>query len=106
MENVDKYLALVIEKLKYDGNIAIIYAGNPDDEGTVQYKSNNPRHWKSYRSVAEDIHSALKRLGFQNLFLLEESMALAAQLKHLRIDFAWLNTAGVQGVDSDRKSVV
>lgn len=100
METVDQYLSAVLEKLKSDGNVAIIYAGNPNDAGTVQFKSHNPRHWKSYRSVAEDIQNALKLLGFRNLFLLEESMRLPARLKNLKIDFAWLNTAGVQGVDS------
>jgi D-alanine-D-alanine ligase len=100
METLQQYLLTVLPRLKHQANIAIIYAGNPSEPQTVCFKSDNPRSWKSYLSVAKDIQSALQQQGFEKVFLLEENISLAANLNHYAIDFAWLNTAGVQGIDS------
>ena len=100
METLQQYLHTVLPQLKHHSNIAIIYAGDPTKVQTVRFKSDNPRSWKSYLSVAEDIKNALHQQGFEQVFLLEENISLAANLNHYKIDFAWLNTAGVQGVDS------
>ena len=100
METLQDYLSAVIHWLKSQANIAIIYAGNPSEPQTICFRSDNPRSWKSYKSVANDIRSALIKQGFEQVVLLEENISLAANLNHYSIDFAWLNTAGVQGVDS------
>lgn len=100
MIDLEQYLEVTLQNLKKDLGIAIIYAGNPEKPKNICFRTNNPRHWKSYKSVAEDIRNALSKLGFDHLVLLEEGKNLAVQLSRLKIDFAWLNTAGVQGLDS------
>ena len=78
-------------------NLAVIYGGNKTDPGAVLHRTHNPRSWKSYRSVAEDIAQALTRLGFRNVHLLAENMTLGRDLARLEVDLAWLNSGGVQG---------
>ena len=98
--NLDTNLAAVMTQLKRHANIAVIYAGDPDQPENVRFRSHNPRSWKSYRAVAEDIRDALVRLGFESVQLLQEDRRLAETLVARQIDFAWLNTVGVQGMDS------
>lgn len=100
METLQKFLLSVLPWLKTRATIAIIYAGNPSEPQTICFRTDNPRSWKSYKAVAIDIRGALIKQGFKHVVLLEENISLAANLNHYSIDFAWLNTAGVQGVDS------
>ncbi len=95
-----KDLILLLEALKANANVAVIYSGSPKDSCSVLYQSHNTRSWKSYKTVAEDIVVALKKLGFKQVFLLQEGLQLWDELKRNSIHFAWLNTGGVQGFDS------
>jgi D-alanine-D-alanine ligase len=80
--------------------IAVIYAGNSAEPGAVIYQTHNPRSWKSYRTVAEEIQTALLECGFEQVVLMPDDMSLPETLRKERIHLAWLNTAGVQGYDS------
>lgn len=86
-----------LEHFRSKMRIAVVYGANKHDTNTVIYKTVNPRPWKSYRDVAQDIQSALFRAGFQYVTLLPDDMALPQRLKDEDIHLVWLNTAGVQG---------
>lgn len=77
--------------------VAVIYGGDKNAEDAVLFRSHNPRSWKSYKTVAGDIAASLERLGACDVALLPDDMNLCRRLRDLKIDFAWLNTAGVQG---------
>jgi D-alanine-D-alanine ligase len=77
--------------------IAVVHGGDRRADGAVIRETYNPRPWKSYRAVAEDIQNALFELGFEHVTLLPDDMSLPQELKRRRIDVVWLNTGGVQG---------
>lgn len=81
-------------------NLAVIYGGNKTEDGAVINQIGNPRSWKSYQAVAEDIASALERIGCRNVILLPDDMRLGDRLRAEKIHLAWLNTGGVQGYNS------
>jgi D-alanine-D-alanine ligase len=78
-------------------NIAVIHGGDKAAAGAVINQTSNPRSWKSYRNVAEDIATSLTRLGCGNVTLMADDMTLGDNLRQHGIHFAWLNTGGVQG---------
>ena len=80
--------------------LAVIYNGERTTRGAVIRSTFNPRFEKRYQPVAEDIAAALRELGFRHVALLPEDLRLADRLRELRIDFVWLNRAGVQGDDA------
>ena len=86
-----------IERLKDRMKIAVIYGGDKSVEGAVIHRTSNPRSWKSYQSVAEDIAGALVRLGFRRTILVPDDMRLGERLQRDAVDLAWLNSGGVQG---------
>ncbi len=77
--------------------VAVIYGGDSCDEGSVIMKTHNTRPWKSYETVACDIAAALTEIGFRHVFLMCDDMTLPEKLRLYGIQFAWLNTGGVQG---------
>lgn len=85
------------EHLKENLRIAVIYGGNKQNPNAVINQTNNPRPWKSYETVALDIHDALKEMGFINVITISDDMNIFTHLRNHGIDFAWLNTGGVQG---------
>ena len=89
-----------LERLFERMGIAVLYSGNPEQSGSVVRRTYNPRSWKSYREVAENIVEALKRIGFKRVFLMEESISLLGDLQEKRIHLVWLNSGGVQGRNS------
>jgi D-alanine-D-alanine ligase len=91
------HLELLIAQLRQDLRMAVVYGGNKKTAGTVLREGANPRSWKSYESVAEDIAAALRRIGFCSVSTIPEGMQLARHLQDERINFVWLNTGGVQG---------
>ncbi len=93
-------LLSVLRTVKRKANVAVIYSGNPKEARNVLFKSLNPRTWKSYQRVAQDIVEALKLLGFKNVFLFKEGAELTRKLKQHNIQYAWLNSGGVQGFDA------
>jgi D-alanine-D-alanine ligase len=93
-------VATGIDRLLDRLRLAVIYNGEHTAPGAVIRSTFNPRSEKSYKPVAEDIAWALGELGFRQVELLPDDMRLGDRLRELRIDFAWLNTAGVQGYDA------
>jgi D-alanine-D-alanine ligase len=77
--------------------IAVIHGGNSSKEGSVIYKTHNPRSTKTYEPVAQDIANALVKIGFHHVFVMADDMTLPQKLKQENIHIAWLNTGGVQG---------
>jgi D-alanine-D-alanine ligase len=77
--------------------IAVIHGGNSSKEGSVIYKTHNPRSTKTYEPVAQDIANALMSIGFHHVFVMADDMTLPQKLKEEHIHIAWLNTGGVQG---------
>ena len=65
-----QYLEILRSKLR----IAVIYGGNKEQDGAVIYRTHNPREWKSYETVAHDIATALRELGFQHVAVLPEDL--------------------------------
>jgi len=86
-----------IERLKKRARIAVIFGGDKRVQGAVINPTFNPRSWKSYETVANDIAVALKNLGFRHVQVIPEDMRISERLRKERIDFAWLNSGGVQG---------
>ena len=86
-----------IGRLRDRMRIAVIYGGDKSVDGAVIHQTANPRSWKSYQVIAEDIAGALERLGFRHVTLAADDMRLGETLLRERIDMAWLNTGGVQG---------
>ncbi len=80
--------------------LAVIYAGEKTSAGAVINQTANPRSWKSYEAVANDIAQALHRLGCNHVSVIPEDMRLGDRLRSEGIHMAWLNTGGVQGYDS------
>lgn len=88
-----QYLEVLFAKLR----IAVVFGGDCDREGSVIYKTHNPRSWKSYEIVAREIAKALEEIGFKQVFVMPDDMNLPEQLKRENIHLVWLNTGGVQG---------
>lgn len=86
-----------IDRLRSRLRIAVIYGGDKDGDGAVINRTVNPRSWKSYKAVAEDIAGALERLGIGGVMLVPDDMNLGDFLRRENVNMAWLNTGGVQG---------
>ncbi len=89
-----------VTRLAESMRIAVIFGGDKRAPGAVINPTFNPRHWKSYESVAKDIAASLRRLGFRFVTTIPDDMNLGDQLRRQDIHFAWLNTGGVQGLGS------
>jgi D-alanine-D-alanine ligase len=92
-----RHLGRYLQVLKSKLRIAVVYGGDRRADGAVIRETYNPRPWKSYRAVAEDIQNELVELGFEHMVTLPDDMSLPQQLKARGIDLVWLNTGGVQG---------
>jgi D-alanine-D-alanine ligase len=86
-----------IEKLFRRLRLAVVYGGDKSIDGAVIETTTNPRSWKSYRAVAEDIAASMRRLGCRHVELIPDDMRLGDRLKKQDAHLAWLNTGGVQG---------
>ena len=86
-----------MQRLRERLRIAVIYGGDKSNEGAVIHQTANPRSWKSYQSVAQDIADALQGLGFRHTILVPDDMRLGEVLRRDGTHLAWLNTGGVQG---------
>jgi len=89
-----------ITQLKENMRVAVVFGGDKSVDGAVINCTFNPRSWKSYESVAEDIAASLRRLGFRFVITIPDDMYLGERLRRDGIHFAWLNTGGVQGIGS------
>jgi D-alanine-D-alanine ligase len=98
-ENATEMRALEsrIDRLKSRLRLGIIFGGNKNAAGSVVFRSQNARSWKSYEAVAQDIADALRRQGFRHVDLMSDDMRLGDRLRRGGIHMAWLNTGGVQG---------
>jgi len=86
-----------VERLMSRMQVAVIYGGDKMLDGSVIFQTHNPRSWKSYEAVAQDIKESLERFGCQNVILLPDDMNLGDRLREHGVQMAWLNTGGVQG---------
>ncbi len=86
-----------VARLRDRMKLAVVYGGDKEVAGAVIHQTSNPRSWKSYQSVAEDIAAALVRLGFRQTILVADDMRLGEILQREGVHLAWLNTGGVQG---------
>jgi D-alanine-D-alanine ligase len=89
-----------IERLKNVLRLAVVFGGDKTAPGAVINQFPNARSWKSYEKVAEDLAAALQRLGFEVVELVPDDMRLGERLRTAGVNFAWLNTGGVQGLGS------
>ena len=94
------HLDLLTASLLQQVRLAVVYGGDKATDSAVLKQTRNPRSWKSYQSVAQNIADAMGRLGARNVVLIPDDMRLASRLKDERIHMAWLNTGGVQGRSS------
>lgn len=86
-----------LDGLRRRMTIAVVYGGDKRVDGAVIYPTGNPRSWKSYEAVAQDITDALRRLGFGDVHMMPDDMSLGDRLRRAGAHMAWLNTGGVQG---------
>ena len=91
------HLPAILEVLRRKMRLAVIYAGDKSTPGAVRYPAHNMRDWKSYENVAQDIQTTLRDEGFDHIFLMPDDRTLYENLEKHEIQFAWLNTGGVQG---------
>lgn len=84
-------LPTIMDKLHSRLRIAVTYSGDKNDPDSVIYKTHNPRSWKSYQKVAEDIQETLKEIGFKHVFALPENKNLFESLKKHNIHLVWIN---------------
>ncbi|MEZ5933997.1 MAG: D-alanyl-alanine synthetase [Alphaproteobacteria bacterium] len=89
-----------VERLAETMRVAVVFGGDKNVPGAVINPTFNPRHWKSYEAVAEDIAAALRRIGFRHVVTMPDDMHLGERLRRHQVHFAWLNTGGVQGLGS------
>jgi D-alanine-D-alanine ligase len=90
----------IFEQLLPKLRLAVVFGGNKENDGSVVYRSQNTRSWKSYEAVAEDIAASLRRSGLKHVTVMPEDMQLADRLRRDGVHMAWLNTGGVQGRNS------
>lgn len=100
MDGHSIFLQPCLDRLRDRMRLAVIYNGDRHEPNAVINRTHNPRSDKSYRSVAEDIATALRRSGFRHVDLLPDDLTLVEKLRDGRHHLAWLNTAGVQGYDA------
>jgi D-alanine-D-alanine ligase len=93
----DEELEAQIGQLLTRAKLAVIFGGEKSAPNAVIHPTTNPRSWKSYEAVAQDIAQALKRIGFRHVELMPDDMSLGERLRRAGTDLAWLNTGGVQG---------
>ncbi|MDN2584140.1 hypothetical protein [Aquibium sp. ELW1220] len=96
MESLKNKLGYYFDNLR----IGVIYNGNRSSEGAIIHTVHNPRSEKSYQPVAEDIAQGLRNVGFRHILTIPDDLNLAQRLRSERINLAWLNTAGIQGLDA------
>jgi D-alanine-D-alanine ligase len=86
-----------IEKMFRRLRLAVVFGGDKSREGAVIESTTNPRSWKSYEKVAQDIAASLERLGCRHIELFPDDMSLGENLKKFDAHLAWVNSGGVQG---------
>ena len=79
-----------LDRLRGKLRIAVVYGGDKTTDGAVIHRTLNPRSWKSYQVVAEDIAGALERLGFRHVVLAPDDMRLCDTLRREGTHLAWL----------------
>ncbi len=90
----------LLDRIRVSARVAVVYSANPNDDGVVLFRSMQPRSWKSYREVAEQIGATLRAQGVAKVDVVAEGPAFQSNLAAKRYDLVWLNCAGIQGRDS------
>ncbi len=91
VEVLEAQIARLLNRMK----LAVVFGGQKRDPAAVINPTINPRSWKSYESVAQDIAGSLRRIGFRHVELMPDDMRLGDRLRNAGIHLAWLNTGGV-----------
>lgn len=97
---LEQQLCAVLERMRSEARLAVIHGGDSRQPQAVVYSTRNPRSSKTYVEVAGDIAESLSTSGFRHVCLLPDDMTLPQRLRELKIDMAWLNTGGTQGLTS------
>jgi D-alanine-D-alanine ligase len=87
----------ILTQLTRDLRIAVVYGGDKNQNGSVINVTHNPRPWKSYKVVAENIAESLEEIGFRHVFVLPDDMTFIESINKYGIHLVWLNSGGVQG---------
>ncbi len=87
----------IMKTLSRDLRIGVVYGGDKNRDGAVINKTHNPRPWKSYKVVAEDIAESLEEIGFRHIYVIPDDMTFIENIKKYGIHLVWLNSGGVQG---------
>jgi D-alanine-D-alanine ligase len=87
----------IIDMLSLGLRIGVVYGGDKSRDGSVIKKTHNPRPWKSYKVVAEDIAESLEEIGFRHVYVIPDDMTFIESIKKNGIHLVWLNSGGVQG---------
>jgi len=93
-------VAELLPALMESMRLVVIYNGDKSRPGSVIHETTNPRAQKSYRPIAEDIADGLGKAGFRLVALLPDDLNLSSQIMRHDLQFAWINSAGVQGYDA------
>ncbi len=96
-KDFDQITRRSLEDAKSKMRIVVVHSGDKTNPNTVVNQVANTRFWKNYRFVAEDISSSLRRTGFENVDVMEESIHLIKRLTEFEADLVWANSGGVQG---------
>src|SRR5258708_4388384 len=72
LEGLQNQIERLLDRMRF----AVIFGGDKSIPGAVIKQTCNPRSWKSYEAVAQDIADALSRLGFRHVQLMPDDMRL------------------------------
>ena len=75
--------------------VAVIFGGDKRVPGAVINPTFNPRSWKSYEAVAEDIAAALRNVGFRFVTTLPDGAVTASRWGSLRPSRIWETSIGI-----------
>ncbi|WP_087024154.1 D-alanine--D-alanine ligase family protein [Thaumasiovibrio subtropicus] len=89
-------LRLIKQRLR----VAVVHGGDVHEPENYIRRTKSLRTTKTYRQVAEDIAQGLHEAGFEQVFVLSESLHLAEQLSAYQVDLVFINSGGLQGADA------
>lgn len=90
-----------LQQIAERATMAVIHSTDPTDHPGVVTPADRSRPYKSYKDTAEHIGDTLTGVGFDDVSVMSDIDLLRriADQDTPNPDFAWLNTAGVQGAD-------
>jgi len=91
-----------LEQIAKRATIAVIHSSDPSEYPGIVTPADRSRPYKSYKQTADFIGDTLTKMEFARVEVMSDIDLLVkiADQDTPNPDFAWLNTAGVQGSDS------